>query len=231
MDLIHEKYPESPKTNSCLITRYQTGENTCPSHGDNTPFNAPNSDIFTLSIGAERTMKIKSCSDHVAPTYENIHLKDKSLLVFSRASQDFYHHEILPDTAVSECRYSFTFRCLAPYNLNYTAIIGDSNTAEISFGAGMGKLGVWLPGTRHKAPKIKNIPNPHEIGPTRNILLNVGINDLLEDNPKSAKYLTNQLESKVKAILAVYPKVQIFISLLLPTKDPNLNFKVNELNM
>ena len=231
MDTIHEKFPLSTKSNSCLVTKYQTGTNFCPLHGDNSPFNSPTSDIFTFSIGAERVMKIKSSSIHTTPLDKSVKLKDNDLLVFSRVSQDFYTHEILPDSSVSQCRYSFTFRCLEPYNLNYTALIGDSNTQDISFGSGMGKLGVWLPGKRHKASKIKNIPGPHEIGPCRNVLLNVGINDLLDENPKSAKHLTSQLESKVKSILTVYPKTRIFISLLLPTKGPNLNCKVNELNM
>ena len=50
-------------------------------------------------------------------------------------------------------------------------------------------------------------------------------------NPKSAQFLSNLLEGKIKPILSVlYPKNKIFLSLLLPTKDTKLNFCVNELN-
>ena len=49
-----------------------------------------------------------------------------------------------------------------------------------------------MPGTRIKSSKIKNIPDPYTVGPCRNILINVGINDVQGDNPKSAVYLAAQ---------------------------------------
>ena len=88
-----------------------------------------------------------------------------------------------------------------------------------------------MPGCRLKASKISNIPDPHSIGPCRNILINVGINDVQGENPKSVKHLASLLDSKVQVYLAVYPKTEIYISLLLPTKDTSsLNYRVNELN-
>ena len=230
IDEIHTKFPSSPKINSCLVTKYINGQSDCPSHGDDEPFIHPKSDIFTLSVGAKRSMQFSNCSDNAPSTNEVINLKDNDILVFSRASQDFFHHAIPVDDNVSEVRYSFTFRTLAPYNINYTAVIGDSNTQELVFGSDKGKLGQWLPGYRHKASKINNIPDPFTIGPCRNVVLNVGLNDLQEDNPKSSTYLLQQYDSKIKAVMSVYPKTRIHISLLLPTKNTCLNCKVNELN-
>ena len=66
--------------------------------------------------------------------------------------------------------------------------------------------------------------------PCRNIVIHVGINDVQVTNPKSPTFLSKLLDDKIKSILSVYPKMRIFLSLLLPTKDSNLNFKVNELN-
>ena len=172
-------------------------------------------------------MKFVNCSDNAANVNDCVSLKDNDL-VFSRASQDFFHHSIVADQNSSQIRYSFTFRSLAPYN--YTTIIGDSNTKDIVFGSDKGKLGLWLPGSRIKASKIKNIPDPFTIGPCRNILLNVGINDVQEDNPKSTRCLVDQLDSKIKSIMKVYPKTKVSISLLLPTKISYLNFRVNQLN-
>ena len=172
-------------------------------------------------------MKFVNCSDNAANVNDCVSLKDNDL-VFSRASQDFFHHSIVADQSSSQIRYSFTFRSLAPYN--YTTIIGDSNTKDIVFGSDKGKLGLWLPGSRIKASKIKNIPDPFTIGPCRNILLNVGINDVQEDNPKSTRCLVDQLDSKIKSIMKVYPKTKVSISLLLPTKISYLNFRVNQLN-
>ena len=230
IDQIHDKFPNSARINSCLVTKYASGLSSCPAHGDNEPFITPDSDIFTISIGSERTMKFENCNDQARKVNESIKLKDNELLVFSRVSQDFYHHSIVPEESTTQTRYSFTFRCLAPYNLNYTTIIGDSNTKDIEFGVGKGKLGLWMPGARIKSSKIKNIPDPQTVGPCRNILINVGINDVQGDNPKSAEYLAAQYKTKIEAFLDVYPKVRIFISLLLPTKDSSLNFRVNELN-
>ena len=223
IDRIHEKFPNSARINSCLVTKYASGLSSCPAHGDNEPFITPNSDIFTLSIGSERTMKFENCNDLAHNVNESIKLKDNELLVFSRVSQDFYHHSIIPEESTTQTRYSFTFRSLAPHNLNYTAIIGDSNTKDIEFGVGKGKLGLWMPGAWIKSSKIKNIPDPFTVGPCRNILINVGINDVQGDNPKSAEYLAAQYKTKIKTFLDIYPKVRIFISLLLPTKDASLN--------
>ena len=230
IDEIHEKFPSSLKINSCLVTKYINGQSDCPSHGDDEPFIHPKSDIFTLSVGAQRSMQFSNCSDHVLSTDESVVLKDNDLLVFSRGSQDFFHHAIPADDNVAEIRYSFTFRTLAPYNINYTAIIGDSNTQDIVFGTDKGKLGQWLPGHRHKASKIANIPDPFTIGPCRNVVLHVGLNDLQEDNPKSSDHLLEQFDLKIKSISSVYPKTKVHISLLLPTKNTCLNYKVNELN-
>ena len=230
IDEIHDKFPNSTKINSCLVTKYADGSSDCPSHGDDEPFINPKSDIFTFSMGAVRSMKFVNCSDNAANVNDCVSLKDNDLLVFSRASQDFFHHSIVADQNSSQIRYSFTFRSLAPYNINYTTIIGDSNTKDIVFGSDKGKLGLWLPGSRIKASKIKNIPDPFTIGPCRNILLNVGINDVQEDNPKSTECLVDQLDSKIKSIMKVYPKTKVSISLLLPTKISYLNFRVNQLN-
>ena len=177
-----------------------------------------------------RTMKFDSITKHTCKVDDSILLKDNDLLVFSRVSQDFYHHSIVSDESATGVRYSFTFRCLAPYNLNYTKIIGDSKTQELVFGPDRGKLGQWLPGALMKASKIANIPDPFSIGPCRNAVIHVGLNDVQAHNPKSAQFLSNLFESKIKSILSVYPKKKIFLSLLLPTKDTKLNFRVNELN-
>ena len=230
IEKIHEQLPSEEKINSCLITKYTDGSSVCPPHSDNEPFINPASNIFTLSMGAERTMKFNSITKHTREVDDSITLKDNDLLVFSRVSQDFFNHAIVQDESSTDTRYSFTFRCLAPYNLNYTKIIGDSNTQELVFGSDRGKLGRWLPGALMKASKIANIPDPFSIGPCRNAVIHVGINDLQAHNPKSSQFLSNLLETKVKSILSVYPKMKIFLSLLLPTKDAKLNYRVNEFN-
>ena len=117
IEKIHENFPSDEKINSCLITKYTDGSSVCPPHSDNEPFINPASDIFTLSMGAERSMKFNSITKHTCEVDESINLKENDLLVFSRVSLDFFNHSIVPNE-LTNTRYSFTFRCLAPYNLN-----------------------------------------------------------------------------------------------------------------
>ena len=69
-----------------------------------------------------------------------------------------------------------------------------------------------------KASEIANIPDPYSISPCRNAIIHVGLNDVQAHNPKSAQFLSNLLEGKIKSILSVYPTKKIFRSILLPTK-------------
>ena len=114
IDEIHDKFPNSTKINSCLVTKYADGSSDCPSHGDDEPFINPKSDIFTFSMGAVRSMKFVNCSDNAANVNDCVSLKDNDLLVFSRASQDFFHHSIVTDQNSSQIRYSFSSAASLP---------------------------------------------------------------------------------------------------------------------
>ena len=97
IDRIHEKFPNSARINSCLVTKYASGLCSCPAHSDNEPFITPNLDISTLSIGSERTIKFENCNDLAHNVNESIKLKDNELLcscVFScitRFLASLYH--------------------------------------------------------------------------------------------------------------------------------------------
>ncbi len=255
MDLVRPKLKD-PKTwiNSCLVTRYKDGQSHIPMHRDDEGAIDPNSTsvIATVSIGAERTLSFTN-----GVKSEDLAVKDGSLYVMSRFSQDFWQHGIKPvdstDTAgissvvesdsandkpiseqdedvVHEPRYSFTFRHIAPYFNNSTCIIGDSNTQNLKFGKDLGTFGAWLPGKRVKAAKIEDIPSPEDIGPFRNIVLHTGINNIVDNNRKSNRSLVSILKSKRDKIQSFYPKSKLYISLLLPTKSTFINNRVNELN-
>ena len=225
IEAITEKFPDA-NINSCLATRYSTGSNSRPSHQDNEPFIDPNSDIFTVSLGCKRQMKFATVNTSSSVSLD---LEDCSLLMFSRSSQESWAHEISQDDSTT-CRYSLTFRTLAPFFANSTAIIGDSNTEKLNFGSGPMHFGRWMPGERIPAGRIHKIPNPSEIKPYRNIVIHCGINDLREFNHKPIPVLANALEDKCIAFNVAYPRMKIHLSLLLPTKDSNLNRMANELN-
>jgi alkylated DNA repair dioxygenase AlkB len=224
------------KINSCLISRYNDGNMFCPPHSDDEVFIDPTSKIFTLSIGAERTMTFSN--RHKEKSDESLTLPHCSLLTFDRHSQDFWNHAIVRDETISSSRYSFTFRHLSPVFLNSTAIIGDSNTQELKFGEGPGTFGRWFPGKRVKAGHIRQIPEPQDIGPYRNIVIHTAINDINpyqskwnpHPDPKPLPVLAKQLEFKCTNILKVYPRSNIYLSCVLPTKDSHLNKSVREFN-
>ena len=209
-----------------MVTRYQNGSHTCPQHSDDEPFIAPWSDIFTLSLGADRTMLFTSVNEDS----KSVNLPNNSLLAFSRASQNFWKHEI-PSNNCTNVRYSLTFRQLAPYYANSTLIAGDSNTQNLKFGSGRNTFGVWMPGCRVKAGKISDIPGPHEVDfPYRHLVLHCGVNDLRIQNHQPIPVLVKNLEDKCLALSAKFPKMKVHVSMLLPTKDPGLNSMISEFN-
>jgi len=218
---------ESTIFNSCLISRYKTGENHIPYHRDDEPVIAPESLILTISFGADRTMSFRN---NDGSQQGELALEDSSFLLTSRYAQDFWQHGILPDDSTEE-RISLTFRHIAPYFINSTIILGDSNTSRINFGSGKGTLGSWMPGKRVKAGHIEAIPKATDIGPYRNIVIHTGVNSInVKRFRKSNTYLIHCIESKCKDILEVYPKSKVYVSLLLPTRSHYLNNEIRELN-
>ena len=229
IELVKPHLPNPEATlNSCLISRYSTGTNCIPPHRDDEAVIDPESDIITVSIGAERTMTFANNNGDAA---EQQVLKDRSVIVSSRFAQDFWVHGIDPCES-AEIRYSFTLRHISPHFINSTIILGDSNTTNINFGNGVGKLGVWMPGKRVKVGHIDAIPDPENIGPYRNIVIHTGINSI-NCSPKyrkSNRALINGLEEKIKQICEMYPKAKVYISLLLPTRLTPLNHRVHDFN-
>jgi hypothetical protein len=88
-----------------------------------------------------------------------------------------------------------------------------------------------MPGKRVKSTGINNLPSPDKIGTYRNLVLNVGINDINDQNAKPMDLLINVYEAKCNDIMYVYPKMKIYISLILPTKNQYLNKLANEFNV
>lgn len=214
--------------NSCLVSRYITGANSIPDHRDNEPLIDPESDIITISIGAERQMTF---TNNNGTDVRHQTLKDCSMLASSRFSQDFWLHKIGPCDSAT-VRYSFTLRHIDPRFINSTVILGDSNTLNVKFGSGVGTLGSWMPGKRVKVGHIEAIPDAVDIGPYRNFVIHTGINSI-NSSPrfrKSNKLLIDTLESKICNICETYPHSKVFVSLLLPSRSVPLNYRIRDFN-
>ena len=231
---VREKFPNET-LNSCLISRYDAGSDFCPAHSDNEPWLDPKGNICTLSFGAQRVMRFTR-PESASTTFSNdpesidLELPHNSLLRFSRKSQEDWKHSIIPDEVVTTRRYSITLRHVKPHFINSLLVIGDSNTEPLKFGTSKGCFGAWVPGERMKAGRIKDIPAPENLYPFRNLIIHAGINDINRHNRESTKVLISNLDSKCKAIHQMFPNMRIFISLLLPTTDQQLNYRINEFN-
>ena len=95
---------------TCLVTWYPDGNSVVPLHSDNEKCIEPGSQIYTISVGATRTLKF---SNMEGPLQEQMHaLHHGSIHAMSSDSQAVWRHSILRDPAVSTSRVSFTIRRL-----------------------------------------------------------------------------------------------------------------------
>ena len=109
--------------------------------------------------------------------------------------------------------------------------MGDSNTENLNFGSGRNTFGVWMPGNRMKAGRICDIPDPSAINTSyRHLVIHCGINDIWAHNPKPLPTIAEELKKKCISLTNAFPHTKLHTSLLLPTKNMQLNQMVNEFN-
>ena len=228
--------------NSCLINKYSGKDSVLPEHADDERTIEPGSSIYTVSIGASCVIKFR---DGFTGEEKAITVNDRDIYTMSQQSQCFWTHRIdkgdvlADDNEEDTIRYSLTFRSVGDRYRNSTIIQGDSNTKYLKFGPGKGHFGYYLPGQRVETYHIKNIDPVSCIG-YQNIILHVGINDLLDTSPGRNKedlpptdiqgHLVH-LVSKVETIQKLCPCASIIISPILPTKMPHINERVVDFNM
>ena len=99
---------------SCLVTLYEDGKSSIPPHSDNEQSIVPGSDIYTVSLGATRSLIFQNTIGPVSEQSKH-DLPHGSVHCMSRASQDSWEHSI-PPTQSPDCgpRVSLTFRKLQP---------------------------------------------------------------------------------------------------------------------
>ena len=95
---------------SCLATLYSDGGSSIPLHQDNEATIDPDSNIYCVSFGAKRVLKV---SNTIGPLVEHeVPLEHGSVYYMSRTSQDNWRHGIDRDANVTIPRVSLTFRKL-----------------------------------------------------------------------------------------------------------------------
>ena len=222
-------YDSNEKINSCLVNRY-SGDKAClPEHSDNESSIDPESDIYTISIGADASIVYKDIINgkEIVQGCEN-----GSLYKMSRNSQNFFTHRINECDMGTEIRYSLTFRVVGWRFKNSTCIIGDSNTGKLKFGVGQGTFGYVMPGKRVWAATIDEI-DPICCSSYTNVVVLCGINNIKSKhirNCNDVKELYTSLKHKVDEIRLFNKKAHIFVCPLLPTKSSELNKRALDFN-
>ena len=94
------------------MTQYQNGHSYIPLHSDNEISIVPGSNIYCISIGAERTLTMTPYNGSHEPI--DYALKDRSVYCMTALSQSVWKHGIFSDPRVKDPRISFTFMWLLP---------------------------------------------------------------------------------------------------------------------
>ncbi len=93
--------------NSVLVTKYPDGNAHLPMHSDDEEDISDNSFIFTVSLGASRTINFQQKSSSAPVT--SVKVEHGDVYVMSKKSQEFYKHGIPRDFGKAT-RVSLTFR-------------------------------------------------------------------------------------------------------------------------
>ncbi len=104
-------------------------------------------------------------------------------------------------------------------------IVGDSNTKDIVFGPGKGKVGESFPGKRTKAANISQIKPEDCIGYT-NIIIACGTNDLRTENVRhetEIHAIVDKLRYKLLQVTKICPKARITVMPVLPSRNHEMN--------
>ena len=176
LDVVVQKvkalYPDT-SLNQCLVNCYKGNASKVPEHSDDEPSIDPESSIYCVSLGQDRTMIFRDkFSDHTT----SLVAKGRSIYAMTRSSQTYYTHRIdeEPDTTL---RYSITLRNVGQQFRKSTIIIGDSNSKYLMFGEGVGTFGKGQPGKRVKAAVVSEI-NPNDCAAYANAVTMVGTNNM-----------------------------------------------------
>ena len=119
---IQQHDPEfTPELYTCLVAHYPNGQSSLGMHQDNESVIAPGSNIYTVSFGATRTLRLFNTT---GPLQEQHHkLENRSVHVMTRESQSSWKHGIIREPDVTEGRISLTFRRLIQPDTVSTAAI------------------------------------------------------------------------------------------------------------
>ena len=225
IDELVKECPDASTINQCLINRYEGPESFLPRHCDNERTIAPNSHIYTFSIGTD---SIISFSNLHPGEQRTLSTKGRSLYAFSRKSQAVWSHGIEKSAEFQGVRFSITLRTIGKRYNRSTIILGDSNTKNLKFGEGTGTFGFNMPGEQIYTPLIEDM-DPWACVGYNNVILHCGINNIKNHNA-NVQHCADKFINKLEEIKAWCPNSKITINPILPTKSGSLNIKARQFN-
>ena len=131
IEKVNTDNPEGRIITQVLIKKYAGEEAFLPLHSDNEKTIAPNSSIYTFSLGTACTINFKNIKSGEEKT---LNVKSNSLYVMSRTSQHFWCHGIEKSSELADgTRYSITLRTVEKRYMNSSLIIVHSNIKYFKF--------------------------------------------------------------------------------------------------
>lgn len=97
-----------PNINSCLITKYASGENFIAPHRDSELSFGLNPTIIGLSIGQTRNIYFERIDNDINKNF-SFELESSSIFIMAGSSQQYFTHSIKKELC-TDVRYSLTFR-------------------------------------------------------------------------------------------------------------------------
>lgn len=101
--------------NSLLLNLYRDGRDKLDWHADDEPELDPAAPIASLSLGADRSFRLRPCSaDRTPADTLRFELGHGDLLVMDPPTQQHWHHQVPQRLRVAEPRLNLTFRSIRP---------------------------------------------------------------------------------------------------------------------
>ena len=238
----------TPQNYSCLVNKYKNGNSSIAMHSDDENVIVPGSDIYTVSFGVTRTLRlyntVGSLQEHL------IKLEHGSVNVMTQSSQRSWKHGILPDKSLKLGRISLTFRSMntpsevpapspAPRKVipriqqpNRPArilLLTDSvhsNTPEHIFESVPGHICI-----KRKEYQLSNIDQySHEFQHTDQVIVSMGVNDLSRYG-HTARSLSAVVTPLFHRYSQQYPQCKFVFNTVLKSRDHKwLNVEIEEFN-
>ena len=225
---------------SCLINKYNNGKAPLAMHIDDEKSIKPGSKIYTVSFGAERTVRFYNTS---GPMQDIRHkLPHGSLHIMTKESQSVWKHGLVPDAGVVEPRVSLIFRWLVDPDLSTTQCpsppppisqcsviirtlvtpLASSSLRTLYCHLHLSTYFKAVPNhvcVKQKEYQLTNIDKySSQFGHTDVVILSMGINDLSRYG-HNARSLFNSVTPKLLQYSRQYPRCKFIFNSLLLTRD------------